>query len=128
MNIKDVKKCLCSAANESLLSKGPIEFRDRKYFIVAYRTDPEALAKILPEPLIAPEPIVLYEFIKMPNSTGFGDYTESGQAIPITLNGEPSSCVHSMYLNDDAPIASGREIWDYPSKKRVEREQPIAVV
>ena len=29
------------------------------------------------------EPIVKYEFIRMPDSTGFGDYTETGQVIPV---------------------------------------------
>jgi acetoacetate decarboxylase len=84
---------------------------------VTYRTDPVALANVLPEPLIAPEPIVMFEFIRMPDSTGFGDYTECGQVIPVELNGEPGSFVHSMYLNDDAPIAGGREIWGFPKKE-----------
>ena len=34
------------------------------------------------------EPIVKYEFIRMPDSTGFGDYTETGQVIPVRFNGE----------------------------------------
>jgi len=34
---------------------------------------PEAIEKILPEPLTFDEPLVKYEFIRMPNSTGFGD-------------------------------------------------------
>ena len=118
MNIKDVKNtAFAMPLTNPSYPKGPYEFRDREYLVVAYRTDPVALAKILPEPLIAPDPIVLYEFIKMPNSTGFGDYTESGQVIPVTLNGEPGSYVHSMYLNDDAPIAGGREIWGFPKKE-----------
>ena len=33
-------------------------------------------------------PIVKYEFIRMPDSTGFGDYTESGQVIPVSFRGE----------------------------------------
>jgi acetoacetate decarboxylase len=28
--------------------------------------------------------VVNYEFIRMPDSTGFGDYTESGQIIPVS--------------------------------------------
>jgi acetoacetate decarboxylase len=32
------------------------------------------------------DPIFKFEFIRMPNSTGFGDYTESGQVIPVSLN------------------------------------------
>jgi acetoacetate decarboxylase len=52
----------------------------------------------------------------MPNSTGFGDYTETGQVIPVTFRGEPGGYVHAMYLNDDAPIAGGRELWGFPKK------------
>jgi acetoacetate decarboxylase len=52
----------------------------------------------------------------MPDSTGFGDYTESGQVIPVTYEGQPGAYVHAMYLNDDAPIAGGREIWGFPKK------------
>jgi len=59
---------------------------------------------------------VKYEFIRMPDSTGFGDYTESGQVIPVTFEGQSGGYVHAMYLNDDSPIAGGREIWGFPKK------------
>jgi acetoacetate decarboxylase len=52
----------------------------------------------------------------MPDSTGFGDYTESGQVIPISYKGKKGSYVHAMYLDDEAPIAAGREIWGFPKK------------
>ena len=95
---------------------GPYRFIDREYLIITYRTDPKALARVVPEPLQVPEPIVKYEFIRMPDSTGFGNYTESGQVIPVTLSGVHGGYVHSMYLDDDAPIAGGREIWGFPKK------------
>jgi acetoacetate decarboxylase len=95
---------------------GPYEFFNREYFVITYRTDPEALEKVVPEPLVITDPIVKYEFIRMPDSTGFGDYTESGQVIPVTFRGEAGAYVHSMYLNDESPIAGGREIWGFPKK------------
>jgi acetoacetate decarboxylase len=95
---------------------GPYRFVDREYLIITYRTDPAALRAVVPEPLMVPEPVVKYEFIRMPNSTGFGDYTESGQVIPVTYNGKAGGYVHSMFLDDDAPIAGGREIWGFPKK------------
>ena len=95
---------------------GPYRFVDREYMIITYRTDPDAIRAVLPEPLEAPEPIVKYEFIRMPDSTGFGNYTESGQVIPVTFEGKTGGFVHSMYLDDDAPIAGGREIWGFPKK------------
>ena len=41
--------------------------------------------RLVPEPLVPDGGIVKYEFIRMPDSTGFGDYTETGQVIPVTF-------------------------------------------
>jgi len=54
---------------------GPYRFVNRDYFIITYRTDPEKLRALVPEPLEIEAPLVKYEFIRMPDSTGFGDYT-----------------------------------------------------
>ena len=51
-----------------------------------------------------------------PNSSGFGDYTEIGVVIPCSFEGKPASFVSQMYLDDEAPIAAGREIWGFPKK------------
>ncbi|MBP0590781.1 acetoacetate decarboxylase [Paraburkholderia sp. LEh10] len=95
---------------------GPYRFVDREFLIITYRTDPDALRKVVPGPLEMTEPIVKFEFIRMPNSTGFGDYTESGQVIPVTFQGKSGGYVHAMFLDDMAPIAAGREIWGFPKK------------
>jgi acetoacetate decarboxylase len=52
----------------------------------------------------------------MPDSTGFGCYTESGQVIPVRYDGKTGGYVHAMYLNDHPPIAGGRELWGFPKK------------
>lgn len=95
---------------------GPYRFVNREFLIVTYRTTREALEAVVPEPLEIGDPIVKYEFIKMPDSTGFGDYTESGQVIPVLYKGKPGGFVHSMFLDDDPPIAGGRELWGFPKK------------
>lgn len=96
--------------------RGPYRFVDREFLIITYRTDPAALDKVVPEPLRAPEPIVKFEFIRMPDSNGFGDYTEAGQVIPVEFEGQKGGYVHAMYLNDHPPIAGGRELWGFPKK------------
>lgn len=95
---------------------GPYRFVDREFLIITYRTDPVLLQKMIPAPLKMIDPIVKFEFINMPDSTGFGHYCESGQVIPVTLNGVAGGYVHSMYLNDHPPIAAGRELWGFPKK------------
>ncbi|MCR8725732.1 acetoacetate decarboxylase [Frigidibacter sp. ROC022] len=96
--------------------RGPYRFVNREYMVITYRTDPEALRAVVPAPLEVVGDEVKFEFIRMPDSTGFGDYTESGQVIPVTFRGEAGSYTHAMYLNDEAPIAGGREIWGFPKK------------
>jgi acetoacetate decarboxylase len=95
---------------------GPYRFVDREFLVITYRTDPKKLRELVPEPLEIDEPLVKFEFIRMPDSTGFGDYTESGQVIPVRFQGETGSYTHQMFLNDHPPIAGGREIWGFPKK------------
>ena len=52
----------------------------------------------------------------MPDSTGFGDYTETGQVIPVSFRGRKGGYSHCMFLNDEPPIAGGRELWGFPKK------------
>ena len=97
--------------------RGPYRFIDREYLIIAYTSDPEAIREQVPEPL---EPdgsnTVLYEFIRMPDSSGFGDYTETGIVIPCRFEGEPVNYTAQMYLDIEPPISGGREIWGFPKK------------
>src|SRR6266404_2586350 len=115
MKIDDVRRSAYSMplTNPSF-PPGPYRFFNREYFVISYRTDPEALAAVVPEPLEVTEAVVKYEFIRMPDSTGFGDYTETGQVIPVRLNGEDGAYTHAMYLDDDAPIAGGASCGDFP--------------
>lgn len=117
MNIVDVKRqAFAMPLTSPAFPPGPYRFVDREYLIIAYRTDPAALKAVVPEPLTFDEPIVKYEFIRMPDSTGFGDYTESGQVIPVSFKGTKGGYTHAMYLNDGPPIYGGRELWGFPKK------------
>jgi acetoacetate decarboxylase len=95
---------------------GPYRFYNREYLIITYRTDPAKLRELVPEPLEVAAPVVNFEFIRMPDSTGFGDYTESGQVIPVTFQGRKGTYSHCMFLDDHPPIAGGRELWGFPKK------------
>src|SRR5260370_6931002 len=95
---------------------GPYRFVDREFLIITYRSDPEKLRAVVPEPLQLDEPLVRYEFIRMPDSTGFGDYTETGQVIPVSFKGRKGGYCHCMFLNDEPPIAGGPELWAFPKK------------
>lgn len=96
--------------------RGPYRFRRREYLVITYRTDERKLRALVPEPLQVEEPVVKYEFIRMPDSTGFGDYNESGQVVPVSFAGRKGSYTHAMFLDDEAPLAAGRELWGFPKK------------
>ncbi|CDZ77020.1 putative acetoacetate decarboxylase [Legionella massiliensis] len=113
--------------------RGPYHFTNREYFIITYETDIELLREIVPTPLEVVEPLVNFEVIRMPDSTGFGDYTESGQVIPVRYKGKAGSYTHAMYLDDQPPISGGREIWGFPKKLaqptlKVEKETLIGLL
>jgi len=117
MNIADVRKrAFAMPLTSPAFPPGPYRFINREYLIITYRTDPAVLEKVIPAPLRMTDPVVKYEFINMPDSTGFGHYCESGQVIPVSFEGEAGSYVHSMYLDDHPPIAGGRELWGFPKK------------
>jgi len=117
MKIQDIKdNAFAMPFTSPSFPKIDFKFFNREFLIITYETDMDALRAVVPEPLKVVSPIVKYEFIRMADSTGFGDYTESGQVIPVEYNGQKGSYVHSMYLDDLAPIVGGREIWGFPKK------------
>ena len=115
------RKAFAMPLNDPAYPPGPYKFYNREFVVITYRTDPDRLREVVPEPLEVAGDTVAYEFIRMPDSTGFGDYTETGQVIPVrfkTKDGtvQEGGYVHAMYLDDNAPIAGGREIWGFPKK------------
>lgn len=117
MNSADVLATASMPLASPTYPKGPYRFTNREYMIITYESEPEAIRAAVPEPL---EPDgshqVLYEFIRMPDSTGFGDYTETGIVIPCRYRGEAVNFVAQMYLDCEPPISGGREIWGFPKK------------
>jgi acetoacetate decarboxylase len=117
MNREAILACSAMPIASPSYPLGPYRFINREFMMVTYESDPDAIRAALPEPL---EPdgsnTVLYEFIRMPDSSGFGDYTESGIVIPSRYKGESVKFTAQMYLDCDPPIVGGREIWGFPKK------------
>jgi acetoacetate decarboxylase len=117
MNREEILNLASMPALGPSYPKGPYRFINREFFIISYETDAAAIRAAVPEPL---EPnkdnLVSFEWINMPDSSGFGAYTESGCVIPCTYKGEAVNFIVTMYLDDEAPIAAGREVWGFPKK------------
>jgi acetoacetate decarboxylase len=117
MNKKEILSLSAMPAASPSYPRGPYRFVDREYMIIIYESDPDAIRHAVPEPLVPDASNqVFYEWIRMPDSSGFGSYTESGVVIPCHFEGQPCTFVAQMYLDDEPPISGGREIWGFPKK------------
>jgi acetoacetate decarboxylase len=107
---------------------GPYRYVGREYLSIAYRSDAAALRHALPGPLELRAPLVRLQFVRMPDSTGFGEYAFAAQVIAARLpDGEAAGYVHAMHVNAHAASSGGREMWGFPQKLaqtalRVERD------
>ncbi len=93
---------------------GAYRFVDREYLNIVYRTDPDALREVVPEPLQIDDPLVRFEIMHMGDVGGYGPYTEGGQAIPVRFGDERGEYLHAMYLDNFSATVSGREMSAYP--------------
>ena len=96
--------------------KGPYRFIDREYLLIHYESDPDVIRAMLPEPLEPDGNHVVFEWMKMPDSSGFGSYQESGINIAAKFQGTPCNYSAMMFLDDESPTTGGREIWGFPKK------------
>lgn len=95
---------------------GPYQYIGREYLTITYRSTIEAVRQAVPEPLRVDEPLVRIEFVRMPDSTGFGAYSGAAQAIPVRFGEETGTYTRLMFLDSHPPISGGRELWGFPQK------------
>ena len=117
MKIEDVRQTAFAMPRHSpSYPRGPYRFVDREYMTIEYETDMAALRRVVPEPLEITDPVARLEFVKMPDSTGFGAYNGASQTIPVRFNGQTGGYTRLMFLDVHPPIAGGRELWGFPQK------------
>ncbi|MER6539871.1 acetoacetate decarboxylase [Streptomyces sp. 900105755] len=114
MRVEDVRRQLTTPLAGPAYTPTVHRFTDREYLNILYRTDPDALRAVVPEPLQIDEPLVRFEIMKMGDVSGFGPYTEGGQAIQVVFDGERGEYLHAMYLDNFPATAAGREVSAYP--------------
>jgi acetoacetate decarboxylase len=97
----------------------PYEYRGNRIVTVSFRTDPQALATLVPEPLhlIPNEPIGLYVGVLTVVAPIHLTYSEVGITIPVMRGETLGVYVPYMYLDSSPAIAAGREIWGFPKKE-----------
>jgi acetoacetate decarboxylase len=99
----------------------PFRFTDREYFRIAYRSDLDAVRRVVPEPLTVADPVVRFEVIRMPDATGLGSYHECGQIAVVEHDGRRVDFNIGLYVDSVPAIVSGRELGGYPKTRGTPR-------
>jgi len=102
----------------------PFYYRDARALTVAYETDPEAAAAILPQGIELAAPVTArLMVVHYPFST-FGPYHEAILGVECLWQGAPRFYVAHIAVTTVPPLVAGREIWGYPKKlAHIELEQ-----
>jgi len=61
---------------------------DREFLIFKYQTEPEALAKCIPEPLVPYEEDVAYLYFIKAKTNGLGEFNKMDMFVPCYLGKE----------------------------------------
>ena len=116
MDVEEVRRQSTTPLGAPAYPSGRYRFTGREYLNILYRTDAEAMRRVVPEPLTVGDPLVKFEVMRMPDVTGLGSFTESGQVLQVEYEGESADYLHAMYVDSLPSIASGREISAFPKK------------
>jgi acetoacetate decarboxylase len=99
------------------IPRGPYRFRGREYLTIRYATDIGALRRIVPEPLRLRAAEAAMQFVRVPDTTGLGEYALAAQTVPVLLpDGESGFYVHAMFVDAHAAHSGGRELWGFPQR------------
>lgn len=95
----------------------PFRFRNAEVLTVFYRTDPDALGFLLPEPLRPTGDVVAMHLYRMNDTDWIGPYGEANTMFGASLPDGPSGAYSPyFFLSSEIGVAHGREIHGQPKK------------
>lgn len=114
-----------------LVPEFPFTFRNVDVMTLVYRSDPQAIAALLPPPLERTSDIVLIHIYNMNDVEWLGRYGECNVMVGARL-GDKVAGAYSPYLflDSDVGLAHGREVHGQPKKlgrPRVELRKDLLV-
>ena len=95
----------------------PFRFRNAEILTIYWRTDPAAMAFLLPPPLVPVGDVACVHIYRMNDTDWLGPYAEANVMFGAELPGKASGA-YSPYLvlSSDIGVAHGREIHGQPKK------------
>lgn len=94
----------------------PFEFRNAEVMTLYWRTDPAAMAFLLPPPLEPVGDIVCAHIYKMNDTDWLGPYAEANVMIAARLGDRVGAYSPYLVLSSDVGVAHGREVHGQPKK------------
>ena len=94
----------------------PFRFRDAEILTLYWRTDPEALAFLLPPPLVPRGDVACVHIYKMNDTDWLGPYAEANVMFGARLGDREGAYSPYLALSSDVGVAHGREVHGQPKK------------
>ena len=95
----------------------PFTFRKCNIFTLVYRTDPDAIRALLPEPLVPTGDEVMIHLYQMNDTDWLGPYNEANVMFGAELPGRAVGSYSAyLFLSSDVGVTHGREIHGQPKK------------
>ncbi len=94
----------------------PYAYRDCPQLVVPFVAAPGTTRRLVPEPLEPNPDDLMFVMIGRMRSDEFGSNSEAFIAVPSRYGEATGNFAVALYLDDDAAIASGREVWGWPKK------------
>ncbi len=112
-----VKSGFSTPLDAPMVPPFPFTFRDAEILTLTYRTDPEAIRALLPEPLVSTGDRVMIHVYKMNDTDWLGPYHEVNVMVGATLPGKATGAYSPwLFLSSDIGVAHGRELHGQPKK------------
>jgi acetoacetate decarboxylase len=101
-----------------LVPRLPLRMRNTEILTVVYRTEPAAADRMVPAPLELLGDLMLVHLYRMHDADWFGRYGESAIQIPVRHPASGTDGAYSplLFVESDAAVAAGREIYGQPKK------------
>ncbi|ACL62351.1 acetoacetate decarboxylase [Methylobacterium nodulans] len=95
----------------------PFSYRNAEILTLAYRTSPDAIARLLPEPLEPTGDVVLIHIYKLNDTDWLGPYTEANIMVGARLPGGAEGAYSPwLFLSSSSGVSQGREVHGQPKK------------
>jgi acetoacetate decarboxylase len=94
----------------------PFYYRDARALSVAFETDADRAAALLPEGLELPLPARATAIVVHYPSSTFGPYNEAMLGVRCAFGGQEYFYIAHIAVDSVPPLVAGREIWGYPKK------------